>query len=102
MKWVDYALGHVVDSLGYDQFYRDHEYTLNQFRIAEKYLNILSGSVGVAMNEKELFDKWKTDPEIDKWFRHKIHEELLQGLRPSYYELKKTNEELKKKLENIR
>ncbi len=39
-------MGHVVDPNRYDKFYMDKEYMLTQYRIAEKYLNIISYSIG--------------------------------------------------------
>ncbi|MCX6660847.1 MAG: hypothetical protein NTX81_10850, partial [Candidatus Bathyarchaeota archaeon] len=41
---VEFWMGHTTDPNQYDKFYMDKNYTLEQYRIAEKYLNIMSGS----------------------------------------------------------
>ncbi|MEM3439655.1 MAG: hypothetical protein QXG32_01910 [Candidatus Bathyarchaeia archaeon] len=43
MDCVEFWMGHLVDPNRYDKFYMDREYVLRQYRIAERYLNILSG-----------------------------------------------------------
>ena len=95
MAWVDFALGHTVDKLGYDQFFKDEEYTLNQFRIAEKYLNIVSHvehpdiekiagesfkkQIGerdakIADLEQRLAKAEKEKPDLDKYFEENIED----------------------------
>ncbi|UCG54712.1 MAG: hypothetical protein JSV32_00385 [Dehalococcoidia bacterium] len=44
LECVEFWMGHVTDPNQYDKFYMDKEYMLEQYRIAEKYLNIISGS----------------------------------------------------------
>lgn len=41
---VEYWMGHTADPNQYDKFYMDKNYTLEHYRVAEKYLNIMSGS----------------------------------------------------------
>jgi len=41
---VEFWMGHTTDPNQYDKFYRDKNYTLEQYRIAEKHLNIISGA----------------------------------------------------------
>ena len=36
-------MGHMTDPNYYDKFYTDKMYVLKQYRLAEKYLNIVSG-----------------------------------------------------------
>jgi hypothetical protein len=43
MDCVEFWMGHEVDPNNYDKFYTDKEYVLKHYRIAEKYLNIISG-----------------------------------------------------------
>jgi len=95
MAWVDFALGHTIDKLGYDQFFKDEEYTLNQFRIAEKYLNIVSHvehpdiekiagesfkkQIGerdakIADLEQRLAKAEKEKPDLDKYFEENIED----------------------------
>jgi hypothetical protein len=67
MDCCEFWLGHTVDELGYDKFFQDQEYVKKQYLIAEKYLNILTGS---AVNqEREL----KRQEEIEK-----MQKELLE------------------------
>jgi hypothetical protein len=40
---AEFWMGHEVDPNNYDKFYMDKEYVLKHYRIAEKYLNIISG-----------------------------------------------------------
>ncbi len=42
MDCAEFWLGHTVDPLGYDKFYKDQEYVKKQYLIAERHLNILS------------------------------------------------------------
>jgi hypothetical protein len=87
MAWVKFAMGHIVDKLGYDQFYKDQEYTLNQFRIAERYLNIMSGREELSENLRAVDERLKErdaeiaklreqvekqKPNMDKWFEENI------------------------------
>lgn len=41
---IEYFMGHgsQLDQLGYDRFYENEEYMLNQYKIMEKHLNVLS------------------------------------------------------------
>jgi hypothetical protein len=43
LECVEFWMGHTTDPNHYDKFYTDKDYTLEQYRKAEKYLNILSG-----------------------------------------------------------
>jgi len=43
---VEFFLGHVTDPNNYDKFYKDSQYVTEQYRIAEKYLNLISGTAG--------------------------------------------------------
>ncbi|MEM4246464.1 MAG: hypothetical protein QW390_04120 [Candidatus Bathyarchaeia archaeon] len=46
MACVEYRMGHRLraDPYGYDKFYADRGYMLQQYRIAERHLNIVSGA----------------------------------------------------------
>ena len=59
LECVDYWMGYVTDPNRYDKFYRDKNYTLEQYRIAEKYLNIISGSytTSIIRNSEQLVDQ---------------------------------------------
>jgi hypothetical protein len=39
---IEFFMGHEVDPLHYNKFYLDREYMIQQYRIAEPYLNIIS------------------------------------------------------------
>ncbi len=43
LEYVEHWMGHTTDPNGYDKFYMDKAKALKQYRIAEKYLNIVSG-----------------------------------------------------------
>jgi hypothetical protein len=60
MDAVDFWMGHIPDKNRYDKFYMDKGYMLEQYRIAEKHLNILSspGGSGVPIeNIDEVIDQ---------------------------------------------
>ena len=63
---AEYWMGHVVDPLFYNKIWKlDSEYNLNQYRIAEKYLNILSGSSGTSeLTPDQLVQLLVTKPEM--------------------------------------
>ncbi len=42
MNCIRFLMGHVSEQNEYDRFYTDKEYVLSNYRIAEKYLNVLS------------------------------------------------------------
>jgi hypothetical protein len=44
LEAVEHWMGHDVDPNHYDKFHMDTQYLLEQYRIAEKYLNIVSGA----------------------------------------------------------
>lgn len=51
---VDYWMGHVTDPNQYDKFYRDKNYSLEQYRIAEKHLNIISGKKSSLKTDEDI------------------------------------------------
>jgi hypothetical protein len=53
---AEFFMGHTskLDPLKYDKFFSDHEYMIQQYRIAEPYLNILSVSAAEQENAKEM------------------------------------------------
>lgn len=70
---VDFWMGHLPDRNQYDKFYTDRKYMLEQYRIAEKHLNIISGS-----QEQQLGN---IDEVIDKIIMNKAaFEKLLDAL----------------------
>lgn len=74
---AEHWMGHMVDPLFYNKIWKlDPEYNLNQYKIAEKYLNILSRSVG--NEEREL----KRQEEIDK-----VEKEVLE-MKESWLEMR--------------
>ena len=54
MDCVEFWMGHITDPNNYDKFYLDKEYVLRQYRIAEKYLNLISGTSGSENHTAEL------------------------------------------------
>lgn len=54
MDAAEYFLGHVTDPNSYDKFYNDGKYLLEQYRIAEKHLNIVSRIQTDRLHEQEI------------------------------------------------
>lgn len=74
---AEYWMGHIVDPLFYNKIWKlDPEYNLNQYRIAEKYLNILSQPSG------------EVKPEALQELEHRIRQleqlvDMLEGAKPT-------------------
>jgi len=64
-KSVEFWMGHEIDPYDYNKIWKlDSEYNLNQYRIAEKYLNILSGPIETTpMSVKEMVTRIMTNKE---------------------------------------
>ena len=54
LEAVEFWMGHTTDPNKYDKFYEDKAYVLEQYRIAEKYLNLISGTSGSENHTAEL------------------------------------------------
>jgi len=63
LECAEFWMGHVTDPNQYDKFYMDENYTLEQYRIAEKYLNIVSESAAASQLQEEMV---KRDQAIKK------------------------------------
>ncbi|MBS7623443.1 hypothetical protein KEJ39_07205 [Candidatus Bathyarchaeota archaeon] len=50
LEAVEHWMGHEVDPNHRDKFNMDKQYLLDQYRTAEKHLNIMSGKVGQSMD----------------------------------------------------
>lgn len=59
LEVIEFIMGHIPDPNQYDKFYMDREYTMEQYRLAEKHLNIMSGigSGPTANNIDEVIDQ---------------------------------------------
>ncbi len=67
LECCEYWMGHVTDPNHYDKFYNDKNYLLSQYRIAEKYLNIISGTQSVpTQNTKQIVEEIIKNPEACK------------------------------------
>ncbi len=76
-------MGHVTDKNNYDKFYRDKTYTLEQYRIAKKHLNIISGlTVSPGQDIEELAKQMVKNPETFKIFRDAMEEIVGVKLAP--------------------
>lgn len=64
LECVEFWMGHITDPNHYDKFYTDKNYTLEQYRIAEKYLNIVSGKIGQPVNLQAEFIKLLSNPQV--------------------------------------
>jgi hypothetical protein len=53
LQVIEFFMGHVTDPNEYDEFYNKKQYVLEQYKIAEKYLNILTGSVTVRQLDRD-------------------------------------------------
>jgi hypothetical protein len=51
---VEFFMGHDIDPNEYTKFYKHPEETLKEYRIAEKYLNIISGKATAEAHEGEI------------------------------------------------
>jgi hypothetical protein len=83
LECVEYWMGHNTDPNHYDKFYNDKDYLLSQYRIAEKYLNIISGvQPFAAQDTKELAQQMVKNPETFKIFRDALEEIVGAKLAP--------------------
>ncbi len=83
LECVDFWMGHVTDPNHYDKFFRDRGYTLEMYRIAEKYLNIVSGGIQTHTgNAKELIHELIKDKENRRLLAKSLAEELGARLVP--------------------
>lgn len=80
---VEYWMGHITDKNNYDKFYRDKTYTLEQYKIAEKHLNIISGfTASPSQDTEELAKQMVKNPETFKIFRDAMEEIVGARLAP--------------------
>ncbi|MFC1507189.1 hypothetical protein ACFLQ6_09000 [Thermoproteota archaeon] len=87
---VDYWMGHITDPNQYDKFYMDKAYTLEQYRIAEKYLNIISGIQSTPTQDtKELAQQIIKNPEAFKVLQDAMVEIVGAKLAPIERERKR-------------
>jgi hypothetical protein len=54
LECVEFWMGYITDPNHYDKFYMDGDYVLKQYRIAEKYLNLISGTASSENHTAEL------------------------------------------------
>lgn len=84
LDYVKFWMGHIIDPNFYDKFYRDKERALKQYRIAEKYLNILSGiQVVPQFDTKELVEQIIMNPSAFKILREALGEFVGAKLAPA-------------------
>jgi len=77
LECVEYWMGHVTDPNQYDKFYRDRNYTLSQYRIAEKYLNIVSGmQILPETDARKLVEQIIGNPPVFKILRQALREDV--------------------------
>jgi len=77
LECVDFWMGHVTDPNHYDKFYRDRNYHLEMYRIAEKYLNIISGvQVMPTQDTRKLVEQIIADPPAFKILRQALREDF--------------------------
>ena len=70
MECVEFWLGHTTDPNHYDKFYLDKNYVREQYRLAEKYLNIISGIQSTpSQDTKQLVEQIIKNPEAFKTLR---------------------------------
>ncbi|MGB6680215.1 MAG: hypothetical protein WBF08_02680, partial [Candidatus Bathyarchaeia archaeon] len=80
---VDFWMGHTIDNNQYDKFYRDKNYSLEQYRIAEKHLNIISGIQSTPTQDtKELAQQIIKNPEAFKVLQDAMVEIVGAKLAP--------------------
>lgn len=71
---VEFWMGHTVDRYGYDQFYKDKEYMTKHYKIAEKYLNLVSGESPDTKLRQELESLKSQDKSIRKFVDDSLQE----------------------------
>ena len=81
---AQFWMGHVTDRNGYNKFYQDREHVLNNYRIAEKYLNLISGTAGS--------DLEKTQEKMRQY------ETLIQQMSCKFEDTTRRLEEVEKRL----
>jgi len=80
---VEYWMGHITDKNNYDKFYHDKTYTLTQYKIAEKHLNIISGfTTSPGQDTKELAQQIIKNPEAFKVLQDAMVEIVGAKLAP--------------------
>jgi len=84
---VEFFMGHEVDPLAYNKFYKDEEYIRRQYRIIERRLNIISN-----------------DPEVEEVRREggealRLKTKEIDDLRSTVYDLVKDVQRVKHQLE---
>jgi hypothetical protein len=80
---VEFWMGHTIDPNDYDQFYKDKEYLMKQYKIAEKHLNIISGIQSTPTQDtKQLAEQMVKNPETFKIFRDAMEEIVGAKLTP--------------------
>ena len=94
LECVEFWMGHTTDPNHYDKFYTDKGYTLEQYRKAEKYLNIISGETEKKVDLQAEFVKFLSNPQnrreiISSQTFQKIIKEAVAQLAPMQ-EVKKT------------
>jgi len=82
LECIEFFMGHVTDPNEYDQFYTNRKYVLEQYRIAEPYLNIMSQH-GKVTSKEALIEAVRT-PEVMKAFIqyvvHQQHLDITEGV----------------------
>jgi hypothetical protein len=87
---VEYWMGHVTDPNRYDKFYRDKNYTLEQYHIAEKHLNIISGTQLVPTQDtKQIVEEIIKNPEACKILSEALGDLVGAKLAPVEQERKR-------------
>ncbi|MEE9459423.1 MAG: hypothetical protein V3V84_06665 [Candidatus Bathyarchaeia archaeon] len=80
---AEFWMGHTIDPNDYDQFYRDKEYLQEQYKIAEKHLNIISGfTTSSGQDTKELAQQIIKNPEAFKVLQDAMVEIVGAKLSP--------------------
>jgi hypothetical protein len=80
LEYVEFWMGHTTDPNGYDKFYRDKAKALEQYRIAEKYLNIISGATTEPQDVDKLLEQILSSRERIGKFREALRKDYGAGL----------------------
>jgi hypothetical protein len=69
---IEFWMGHITDKNFYDKFYEDRDYVLKNYRIAEKYLNVVSGGYSNPDLERQLKETESKIQRMEKWIEEEM------------------------------
>ena len=103
---AEFFMGHTsrLDPMKYDRFYDSEEYMLSQYRIAEKYLNVVSNPPAAALEEQaeKLHDQAKRMAELEAKVQELSTKLLITEAHPAIQAAEADAERAERRLEKAR